>query len=1819
MADRSNADDLRRRLSVDAPPPPVPKDMQGSDNPFPLSPQWLLPKPVDNKLGILSGEPHPSSHHGNRPDAMRASGIGEDSHDAGKRKDVFRPSLHDLEPGRRDRWRDEERETQSAIRRDRWREADKEFGDTRRTERWSENSGRHLGEARRAPSERWPDSVKRDDNYDQRRENKWNSRWGPDDKESDNRREKWSDTSKGYDGSREKGTSHPSIHGRDITSQAKDADGEGEHSRSWRSNSFLARGRGESNLSQSLTPSKQAPSFGYGRGKGENGGSPFSAGRGRVDTSLSMVNNGTSRSYTLGFTPERSDSAHGDPCNLRYSRMKLLDIYRMTDLKSFRISLEEFLDVPSLTIAEPLEPLALSAPTSEELVTLKAIDKGDIVSSGLPQVSKDGSVGKNSVDPAMSKPPRLGSREDTTFGSGDYKDESGNNIQGDYSNYLESATHRYQQGSGSKAASSHLYQENKLSSEDEMGNKEVSMLERSSSHHSPWRSQSARERSRGSSTDWQDLSSEARTRSSDVSRHLQKNLESEQTYFRDKLQWQDNDLHSEQKNDFKFKRQSSEILDLEQQGPLLYSQENCSISREKCAGKFPPALVPEDLSLHYKDPQGQIQGPFSGSDLIGWFEAGYFGIDLQVRIAGAPPDAPFSLLGDVMPHLRAKAGPPPGFGGAKQNDAMEVSSRGTFGSLGNAHAATNEFDVTKSMQINRHGGATEAENRFIESLMSGNMSNSSSEHYPFPEGIKGYNAPSARAESMSDMNYLLAQRMSLERQKSIPTALPYWSGRDASLIGAKPDMVPELPSPQSKFLPHVGEASGQIPQSPQQVDFLSLLQAASGKPSSSAVTSAPVWPNATEVSSLNNLVHGGMDMIKDKMDMHLNQHITSQGGFGAQHQRVHPQTQPSFSHLLGQPVDLSPGVAPPEKLLASEISQDPQLLGLLQQQYLMSQIQHQSQSSIPPNLSLLDKYLLLKQQQQQRQEQQLLLQQQHLLSQVLSGPQPHQHFGDPSMGHLKASPLVANVSADHLGLHQMHETLMNNQQMPVLNSLDGRSSDLSNVNIQGSKDVSLTVSSGLPPPNLPHQMFNHSSRPDGWDNILPKEVEGVSYSDPVSASAAVNSFVLAEPVEKSAKDGFAEQGNVLDLDNSEVKDRPPAVSNVKENMTSAAAGTVSSNVVSEGAISSDIVSSLSEKINDANLSPERIPTKSQNEVLPVKEVKKVEVKEAKKASEKKSRKQKSSKSQLVAEHGKGSSTVSSKQAKPDVETEGANIDGRMVELQMEVEESLHMTQTLGTELTGSVVHAAQSEKAEQGGIGTPSINSQTSTNRAWKPAPGLKPKSLLEIQQEEQRRLQTAPIILETSAAPMPTNNSRTPWAGVVANSEQQSRTDTVHNLNSSEGVVGISASTITSKSRKSQLHDLLAEEVLAKSNEEDNAVLDENGLSLPPLAHMVAQAEAHDGDFIEAKDSKKSRKKAAKAAKAAGLKASPPVNSAYLSASVVAAEKSKSTRQMQQEKELLPVPSAGPSLGDFVPWKGDQSSSSPAPAWSTDSTKVQKPTSLRDILREQGKKNPSVQQQIPVPTPPKVQSSRGNRGTGSSWPVPGSSPSKVTSSGQNKAASPGRTSPITSNQSKPKAEDDLFWGPLDQLKQETTQSDFPSLASPGGKGTSSKVASSTRQKSTGAGSSLPAAGQASSKGKKGAASKHSEATDFRDWCESELVKLTGTNDTSFLEYCLKQSASEAEMLLRENLGSMDRNHEFIDKFLNYKEFLSPDVVEMAFSAQSSTLTSKDTTRNLREVDAEGGGSKKKGKKGKKVSPAVLGFNVMSNRIMMGEIQTIED
>lgn len=164
------------------------------------------------------------------------------------------------------------------------------------------------------------------------------------------------DSGRDGEGSCDKGMPHQLNPGKDMEK-------EGDHySRPWRPNS-LTRGRGDA----SLTPVKQAQTFSYGRGRGENGSTIFSAGRGRSNSIMGSNYSNVSHSQFLGL-PEKPVGVHGDSFAVRYSRMKLLDIYRVMNLKSNRKQLDDFIEVPSLTQIEPLEPLAISAPSPEELV-----------------------------------------------------------------------------------------------------------------------------------------------------------------------------------------------------------------------------------------------------------------------------------------------------------------------------------------------------------------------------------------------------------------------------------------------------------------------------------------------------------------------------------------------------------------------------------------------------------------------------------------------------------------------------------------------------------------------------------------------------------------------------------------------------------------------------------------------------------------------------------------------------------------------------------------------------------------------------------------------------------------------------------------------------------------------------------------------------------------------------------------------------------------------------------------------------------------------------------------------------------------------------------------------------------------------------------------------------------------------------------------------------------------------------------------------------------------------------------------------------------
>ncbi|CAN6866469.1 unnamed protein product [Brassica oleracea] len=1674
----SAADHRSKHLSIN-PPHQIFKDVQGSDNPIPLSPQWLLSKSGKSKTGMGTVEAQ-CLHN--------PSGNGEETPDNPKKKDVFRPSLLTAETGRREGWRDEERDTFSATRNDRWRNGDKDFGDIKKVDRrdnvgsrqfgeprrWTDSGNKDAGtEQRRGPSDRWTDSGNKDAGTEQRRESKWNSRWGPDDKEAENARNKWDEAGKDGEIIREKGPSLPSS--------------DGDHYRPWRPSQ--GRGRGESLHSQS-TPNKQGTAFSHSRGRGENT-AIFSAGRGRMSSGGSLFTSATNQSHPPGSASEKGESGTGEPYHLRYSRMKLLDVYRMADTVCFEKFPDGFIEVPSLTCEQPSDPLAICAPSSEEVNILDGIEKGKIVSSGAPQISKDGPSGRNPAE--FSQPRRLkpaGSREDMTSATDVSKEEIGE-------------TRNYPDDKFRPEASHEGYAPFRKGNEVQ-GNNHV---------QSPWRQPG--ERSSRISHDWNDPSADNKLKSSDTV----------WSHPKDSINHSGSNVMSLPQSKGESRWQIGE-------DPALRRQPSLVFDREREVRKPMPSS-PEELSLFYKDPQGLIQGPFSGSDIIGWFEAGYFGIDLLVRPASAPIDSPFSLLGDVMPHLRAKSGPPPGFSDAKPSQTTDAAGSPAFPGVGTVHAGMGETDMLQNDMRYKQVGGTVAENRFIESLMSGSLNN------PSQGSVQGYAVNSSGGLSLpvtdggADM-YLLAKKLELERQRSVAGPFSYWPGPESANLMLRSENVPEV---------------AQQPARSPSTDLLSILQGAKDRSAPSVSGPIPAWSHPNQ-----------------KDDLHHAKSFQTQTSFGVQQQRQLEQNSP-LAGLLGQPIGNNPaGMLPPDMMLVPGLSQEQQSLNLLQQQQLLLQMNAQTPLSSQQQRLLIEKMLLLKHQQKREEQQQLLRQQQQLFSQVLADQQhPQQRLGEPSYGQLQQS-------FDALRLQESKDVTQVNQQMQLPVSHEARGANLTDfvsVNQATSQNVATVGTHHL---NLQHQLFG---------NVDPRMSEGGVPTDQIDGTHKKD---LQSDYERSIP---------ADYMNSLYSEKPVLLPASFPNNESTTPETSDSKSLENQ--TKDVFAGQGETSNELNVE------------IPPTEVKSNEVSGGRKTSEKKSKKQRGNKQS--AEPVKAASKSSLQEAKQpetgiadDSEIKGKNMNPADILIDNDV-------------LMSSEAISVRGES----GVNESSLqNTRTQPGRAWKPAPGFKPKSLLEIQMEEQRVAQAEALAPKVSTSSGSVGGLASPWGGIVANSDPINLRETLGESVTTQAGAVKPESVPALKGKQSHLRDLLADDVVAKSVVKERDVVGSSSNDTYTQITSTNAESLDDDNFIDAKETKKSRKKSARAKNSAAKTAAhvPAVVDTSLSTSSI--EKGKNARIAQQQlKEDLPAIPSGPSLGDFVLWKEEPvNNPSPAAAWSTGPKKSTKPSSLRDIVREQEKMTtsshapPSPVPTTQKPTPPQA--------------VPQSSWSR----------SPSQAVSQSSLQSKSKGDDDLFWGPVEQTTQESKQGDFPQLSSQNSWGTKTTPGKGSAGSSLNRQKSVSASSPASHKGKKEEVTKLTEANGFRDWCRSECLRLLGSEDTSVLEFCLKLSRSEAETLLIENLGTVDRDHKFIDKFLNYKDLLPSEVVEIAFQSKGSS-SSVVKSRNNKAAEEEEyykapsanegfskvGGGKKKGKKGKKVSlsSSVLGFNVVSNRIMMGEIQSIED
>ncbi|GJM96798.1 hypothetical protein PR202_ga13665 [Eleusine coracana subsp. coracana] len=480
------------------------------------------------------------------------------------------------------------------------------------------------------------------------------------------------------------------------------------------------------------------------------------------------------------------------------------------------------------------------------------------------------------------------------------------------------------------------------------------------------------------------------------------------------------------------------------------------------------------------DPQGQIQGPFSGSDIIDWFEAGYFGIDLLVSVSSAPPDAPLQLLGDVMPHLREKARPPPGFSTLKPSSVPEPST------LGSAYLGISDYS-----SINKSDRATEVESHFLESPMSSNIQNPRAETSIATGGMNEWSSNTSENnfvcgnENVNGINYHGAQKAVLEREN------PFQTERDViSATQAQKDTV--QCSSHAKWFPQMVVSSSETLLS-QNDDLLPVLFSAEKHQPPAVNSGLQLWADDFESGSVG-LTEGLI-------------------GIGVQQHHSLAQNQPTLACLNSQTTD-------PEKFL-SEMSQDPPLLNIQQQYLLQPSLQPQKSRMPQPQPSLFSNMLPLRQQEQH-------------LSQVLPDDQLAQPLHYPSYEPTDVS-VSSGVTPKSLLEIQAEEQLK--AQMELENAVTVAPASVSSIPwssiVKGSEQLFGDVTKSMG--DLKNVNTSSSTRSQSHDLLTEKTL--VKSNDRDAATVVVNdaSFPLPVPYITQSSAHSHDDSGFVEVNNSRKK------------------------------------------------------------------------------------------------------------------------------------------------------------------------------------------------------------------------------------------------------------------------------------------------------------------------------------------------------------------------------------------------------------------------------------------------------------------------------------------------------------------------------------------------------------------------------------------------------------------------------------------------------------------------------------------------------------
>ncbi|KAH9329430.1 hypothetical protein KI387_001538 [Taxus chinensis] len=589
------------------------KDFSVSENVIPLSPQWLHSRAAENKEPRI---PNSSAQSGSSDATLKEHWRGDGSLD---KKDWRRTASVESDGGRR--WREEERENSAVARRDRRKDGDRET-EMWKNDRRSENSSvREAAESKNLiSSDRWQDSGSRD--------KKWSTVWGPEDNEKDARREKRGDADK-EDGHDRQAS---------FSSSRLATDRESEKVPAWKPRFRLENTRDNSRKNSA-----------GGRGSG------FAFGRGRSNGSaINLLGN------LPGKAPIGASIVTDGFC---YPRGKLLDIYR--DLKVFSPSLaipDGFVEVFGITSSDHVEPSAFIPPEAEEQAMLDHIRKGNITSSEAisdrfsdisgrvyregngfredllvdnnKQASFDCVADLNTVTESPLKLCEVGlpDLDESELIDPVISKETGADCNGTDEVF---SLHFGGDETFASDASSNAIGVAKL-------NEEIS--------ENPYAGEKI-----GVDDNYTTLERKSRKGFDNASKILSEGT----TFIEEKSM---GDIHSTSEGVVSLPADANVFFDNKFfDGDDLENQE----LKKKDRSLGEQGFSPEELTLFYKDPQGEIQGPFLGIDIISWFEQGFFGTDLLVCFADCFADASegtqFQALGEVMPHLRRKTHAVDGF------------------------------------------------------------------------------------------------------------------------------------------------------------------------------------------------------------------------------------------------------------------------------------------------------------------------------------------------------------------------------------------------------------------------------------------------------------------------------------------------------------------------------------------------------------------------------------------------------------------------------------------------------------------------------------------------------------------------------------------------------------------------------------------------------------------------------------------------------------------------------------------------------------------------------------------------------------------------------------------------------------------------------------------------------------------------------------------------------------------------------------------------------------------------------------------------------